>query len=217
MGPLLLALVAAVSLAAAGWAEAAAPAPVPFKPGTVWTYRVLRSTPQGDRTVTTRTVTYRGPTTFQGKSYHLFETRDSLGKGMERHLTIWTGAYFRVAVAALVEGGTTTEIVFDKPYAQTGVDEALAGRTEIYTNGEVTGRGGWSNVVSRGKTLTVTVPAGTFTVTRWDGTLILRNLKQVYTMFAVGPVEVRADIEVFDKGVRQASVVFELQKGPVGK
>ncbi|MDQ7844448.1 MAG: hypothetical protein QN141_08605 [Armatimonadota bacterium] len=208
-----LALVAA--LAATGPARAAAPAPVPFKPGTVWTYRVLRATPQGSRTVTTRTVTYRGPTTFQGKSYHLFETRESLAKEVERHLTLWTGKYFRVAVAASSDGRSTTETVFDKPYAQTGVDEALAGRAEIYTNGEVTGRSGWSNVVSRGKTLKVTVPAGTFTATRWDGTLILGNLKQIYTLFAVGTVEVRADVDVFNKGVRQATVVVELQSGPV--
>jgi len=217
MRTFLVGLVLAGTLLAGGWADAAAPAPVPFKPGTVWTYRVLRSTVQGDRTVTTRTITYRGLTTFQGKSYHLFETRDSLSKATERHLAIWTGSYFRVAAIAVVEGGTTSEIVFDRPYAQTGADEALAGRTEIYKDGELTGRGGWSNVVSRGRTLKVTVPAGTFTVTRWDGTLVLDNLKQVYTLFAVGMVEVRADIDIFLRGARQASVVIELQKGPVGK
>jgi len=215
MRSILTALAVAVALPAAGPVHAAAPAPVPFKPGTVWTYRLLRSTPQGDRAATTRTVTYRGTATFQGRSYHVFERRESLGKGVERHLTLWTGQYFRVAVAAVSDGRSVTETVFDRPFAQVGVDEALAGRAEIYTNGEVTGRAGWSNVVSRGRTLKVTVPAGTFPATRWDGTLIVGNLKQIYTLFAVGPVEVRADIDLFSQGVRQATLVAELQRGPV--
>lgn len=217
MRSILMALLLAAILAAGAAAGAATPATpaMPFKSGTVWTYRVIRTEPAGGRTVETRTMTYKGMATYRGKSYHVFETRDSLGKGLERDMAIWTGSMFRQAATVVMEGKSTTEIVFDKPYATTGASEALAGRTDVYQNGELTGRGGWSNVVSKGKTAKVTVPAGTFTATRWEGTLILGNLKQVYTMYAVGPVEVRADMEVFNKGVRQASIVIELTKGPV--
>ena len=219
MRSILMALVLAATLAAAAFAGAAQPAApaMPFKSGTVWTYRVLKTVPGGSRTVETRTMTYTGMATYRGQKYHVFETRDSLGKGVERDMAIWTGSTFRHAASIVLEGGKTIEIVFDKPYATTGASESLAGRTEIYQDGELSGRGGWSNVVSRGQAAKVTVPAGTFSTTRWEGTLVLGNLKQVYTMYAVGPVEVRVDMEVFSKGVRQASIIIELTKGPIAK
>lgn len=219
MRSILMALVLAATVAATAFAGAAQPASpaMPFKSGTVWTYRLLKTVPGGTRTVETRTMTYTGMATYRGQKYHVFETRDSLGKGVERDMALWTGSTFRHAASIVMQGGTTVEIVFDKPYATTGATEALAGRTEIYQNGDLSGRGGWSNVVSRGKAAKISVPAGTFNTTRWEGTLILGNLKQVYTMYAVGPVEVRVDMEVFNKGVRQASIVIELTKGPTGK
>lgn len=219
MRSILMALLLAAILAATAAAGAATPATpaMPFKSGTVWTYRVLKTESAGGRTVATRTTTYKGMATYRGQSYHVFETRDSLGKGVERDMVTWTGTMFRQAATVVMEGKNTTETVFDKPYATSGASEALSGRTDVYQNGELTGRIGWSNVVSKGKTQKVTVPAGTFTATRWEGALVRGNLKQVYTMYAVGPVEVRTDMEVFDKGVRQASIVIELTKGPVGK
>lgn len=219
MRSILMALVLAATLAAAAFAGAAQPASpaAPYTSGTAWTYRVLTSEPGGSRTVETRTITYTGMATYRGQRYHVFETRGSLGKAAERNYTIWTGTTFRNAVSVVTQGANTLEIVFDKPYATTGVTESLAGRTEIYQNGEMTGRGGWSNVVSRGQTERVTVPAGTFSTQRWEGALVLGNLKQVYTAYAVGHVEVRIDMEVFDKGVRTASIIIELTKGAVGK
>jgi hypothetical protein len=216
----LRALVLLVVVLAAAGRIAAAPSAAPSAPyasGTVWTYRVLKTDPAGNRTVETRTVTYTGVATYRGQPYHVFETRSSLAGPQGRSLTIWTGAVFRTAAVIRPEGGATVEIVFDRPYATSGVSEALAGRTEIYRNGEAAGRGGWSNVVSRGKTVQVTVPAGAFTATRYEGALILGNVKQVYTMYAVGPVEVRADVETFERGVRQSSSIAELTRGPVGK
>ncbi|HXF83498.1 MAG TPA: hypothetical protein VNN19_12180 [bacterium] len=218
--PLLRALVLLVAVLAAAGRITAAPSATPSAPytsGTVWTYRVLKTDPAGNRALETRTVTYSGVATYRGQPYHVFETRSSLAGPQGRSMTIWTGTVFRTAVSILTQGGNTVEIVFDRPYATVGVSEALAGRTEIYRNGEPAGRGGWSNVVSRGKTVKVTVPAGTFTATRYEGALIVGNVKQVYTMYAVGAVEVRADVETFDRGVRQSSSISELTRGPVGK
>lgn len=216
MRSILLALVLAATLAASALAGAATP-PAPFSSGATWTYRVLRTEPGGGRVVTTRTLTYKGLATYRGRSYHVVESREALGKGVSQNLLTWNGSVFRQAALVVTEGATKTEIVFDKPYATTGVSESLAGRTEIYQNGELAGRGGWSNVVSRGKTQRITVPAGTFTATRWEGALILGNLKTVYTIYAVGHVEVRSDVELFDKGVRTASLIVELTRGPVGR
>lgn len=213
---ILVAIVLVGTMLAAGLAEAAAPAPVPFKAGSSWTYRVHTKPAQGVAKAEMRTITYRGEMKVRGRAYHAFETRTGMAT-LERDLMIWTGTAFRQAVVVLVDGAKTTEIVFDKPYATSGVSESLAGRTQIYEEGEPTGRGAWSNSVSRTGEVKLTVPAGAFTATRWEGTLILGHIKQVYTMYTVGLVEVRGDIDIFVRGQYQSTVVHELQKGPVPK
>jgi len=213
---ILVAVVLVGTILAAGLAEAAAPAPVPFKAGSSWTYRVHTKPAQGVAKAEMRTITYRGEMKFRGRAYHAFETRTGMAT-LERDLMIWTGTAFRRAVVVRMDGAKTMETVYDKPYATSGVAENLAGRTQNFEEGEATGRGAWSNSVSRSTDVKLTTPAGAFTATRWEGTFILGHVKQIYTIYTVGPVEVRADYDIFVKGQYQSTVVHELQKGPVPK
>ncbi|MGH2437833.1 MAG: hypothetical protein ACRDFA_12690 [bacterium] len=213
---LLVAVVLIGTMLAAGLAEAAAPAPVPFKPGSSWTYRVHTKPAQGVAKAEMRTITYKGEMKVRGRAYHAFEIRTGMAT-LERELMVWTGTAFRRAIVMRIDGAKTMETVYDKPYATSGVAENLAGRTQDYVEGEATGRGAWSNSVSRSSDVKVTTPAGAFTTTRWEGTYILGNVKQIYTIYTVGPLQVRADYDIFVKGQYQSTVVHELQKGPVPK
>lgn len=136
---------------------------------------------------------------------------------IERELMTWTGTAFRRAIVMRIDGAKTSETVWDKPYATYGVAENLAGRTTDMVEGEATGRGAWSNSVSREGDSRITTPAGAFNTNRWVGTYILGNTKHIYTNFTVGALVIRTDTDIFFKGVYQSTVVYELQKGPVPK
>lgn len=194
----------------------AAPA-VPFKSGTTWVFQMNKMTAQGQSTVETLTVVYRGETKYRDRTYHLMETKSSLSRVVERDYLVWNGKIFRQAAEVTVDGRNTTETVFSKPYATSGVQEQMASTTLVYENGMEKNRGAYSIAVAPEGSVKITVPAGTFTATRWGGTLIMGKTKRVYTMFAVGPLEIRGDSDVYVDGKFNHRLTVVLQKGSVPK
>jgi hypothetical protein len=208
-------LVLMSTLVVAGLAQAAPV--VPFKPGTTWIYRSTKTPAQGRATAETLTVAYKGQTTYRGKTYHEFESRSSTSRVVERSIQVWAGGHFRQAAMVRVDGRKTTETVFDKPYPISGATQTAAGSSQIYENGAPLSRGAWSIAVSRDGSGKVTVPAGTFTADKWNGTLVLGDVKHVYVVYGVGPLEVRSDFDIFMKGQFNSRLVRELQQGSVPK
>lgn len=194
-------------------------APVmPFKEGDTWVYRVTQTAGAQPGT-STLTVTYRGLTDYRGVASHYTDAYSSSSPGaVERDILTWTGRYFRQGATILYENSQRVlEIVFDRPYAFSGVQEELSGTTEIYERGQFTGRGLWAiEVVWQGSSR-VTVPAGTFTAEKWMGSLRIGRLGQDYTVYTVGALEIRADVDVRRDGELTDRMRLELEKGPVPK
>lgn len=215
MRRIVFALALILALLTAGLASAATV--VPFKPGTTWVFQMSKMTAQGQPTVENLTVVYRGETKYRDRTYHMMETKSSVSRLVERDYLVWNGKIFRQAAAVMVDGRTTTEIVFSKPYATSGVQEQMAASTLVYENGVEKGRGAYSIAVAPEGSVKITVPAGTFTTTRWGGTMIMGNIKRVYTMYAVGPLEIRGDFDVYVDGKFNHRLTIALQKGAVPK
>lgn len=64
-------------------------------------------------------------------------------------------------------------------------------------------------------TVKITVPAGSFSTTRWEGTYTLGQLRQVFTVYMVGAHEIRADIDIYLGGTLSKRDRLELMRGPV--
>jgi hypothetical protein len=191
---------------------------VPFKAGDTWVYRVTETAGAQPET-STLTVTYRGLVDYRGTAHHYADAYSSSSpEVVERDLLTWTGRYFRQRATILYENSQRVlEIVFDRPYAFSGIQEELSGTTEIYERGQFVGRGLWTiEVVWQGSSK-VTVPAGTFTAEKWMGSLRIGRLGQDYTVYTVGALEIRADVDVRRDGELTDRMRLELEKGPVPK
>ena len=215
---LLLALMAITLLLGTGSPQAGAGALTPppaFKAGVAWVYRHT-STEDGQTKTGTSTMVYKGLATYRGASYHLVEFTLTLAPGsVERQFLVWDRGYFRQAAVVLTDGSEVVEIVFDRPVALGGVQETRNGGAEIYQNGALQGTAPWSSAVLNKGTARITVPAGSFSATRWEGTYTLGQIRQTFTVYMVGAQEVRADIEVFVGGTLSEKERFELLRGPV--
>lgn len=191
---------------------------VPFSAGDTWVYRVTQTAgaPLGTSTIT---VSYRGQGDYRGSLYYYADSYSSSSPGVvERDILTWTGRFFRQRATILYENSQQVlEIVFDRPFAFSGIQEELSGITEIFERGQFTGRGLWAIDVDWQGTTKVTVPAGTFTAQKWKGTLKIGRLGKDYTVYTVGALEIRADIDVRRDGELMDRMRLELQKGPVPK
>lgn len=191
---------------------------VPFRPGDTWIYRVTETAGAGLGT-STITVSYRGQGDYRGAPYYYADSYSSSSPGVvERDILTWTGQFFRQRATILYENSQQVlEIVFDQPFAFSGVHEKLSGTTEIFERGQFTGRGLWAiDVVLQG-TSKVTVPAGTFIAQKWKGTLKIGRLGKDYTVYTVGALEIRADIDVRRDGELMDKMRLELETGPIPK
>jgi hypothetical protein len=192
--------------------------PVPFKAGDTWVYRVTQTA--GSRLGTnTLTMRYLGKRDYRGTLYHFSDSHSSSSPGVvERDILTWSGLYFRQRATILYENSQQTlEIVFDRPYAFSGIPEELSGTIEIYERSQYAGKGSWAIEVVWGGTVKVTVPAGTFTAEKWKGTLRIGRLKKDYTVYTVGPLEIKTDIDVLKGGELMDRTRTELVKGPIPK
>ncbi len=196
----------------------AGPSPVPpaaFRTGAEWVYRHT-STEDGQTKNGTSTMIYRGLATYRGASYHLVEYSLTLDPGtVERQFLVWDRGYFRQAAAVVSDGNEVVEIVFDRPIALGGAPETRNGGAQIYQNGVLQGTAPWSTAVVHKGTARITVPAGSFSTTRWEGTYTLGQLRQAFTVYMVGAHEVRADIDIFVGGTLSKKDRFELMRGRI--
>lgn len=210
---LTLVLFLAVSISPA--ARSAQPA-APYKPGDTWVYHDTRTA--GERTETgTLTVVYRGQGQYRAGTYHYEDSYSSFTPGaVERDVLVWTGRYFRVRATVLHENSQAVlEIVFDRPYALSGVHEELAGIAELYERGSYAGKDLWAiDVVWQG-TAKVTVPAGSFTAEKWTGLLRIGRLTHAYTVYTVGPQAISAEIDWRRDDEPMHTTRLELLKGPI--
>ncbi|HEV8339361.1 MAG TPA: hypothetical protein VGR25_06860 [bacterium] len=207
-----LALAAGSSRVGAGASPALPPS---LRAGAEWVYRHT-VTEDGQTKSGTSTMTYRGLATYRGTSHHLVEYSLTLVPGaVERQFLVWDRGYFRQAAAVLTDGAVTLEIVFDRPIALGGVQETRSGGAQIYENGALKGTALWKTAVVNRGTARITVPAGTFSTTRWEGTYTLGELRQEFTVYMVGAHEMRAEIDVFVGGSLTKRDRLDLMRGPL--
>jgi len=209
-----IALITGLGSHRAGAAASPAP-PLPFRTGAEWVYR--HTSMEGGQTKTgTSTMIYKGLATYRGVSFHLVEYSLTLDPGtLERQFLLWDRGYFRQAAAVVTDGTDTVEIVFDRPIALGGVQESRSGGAQVYQNGTLQGTAPWTTTVLNKGTVRITVPAGSFSTTRWEGTYTLGQLRQTFTVYMVGAHEVRAEVDIFVGGTLSKKERFELMRGPV--
>ncbi len=211
---IVLALILLVLLLAGPEVHSAQP-PVPFTPGDTWVYRNTRTV--GTKTqYGSLTVIYRGTGQYRGDMYHYDDSYSSFSSGsVEREIQIWTGRYFRVRATVLYQNGQPVlEMIFDRPYALSGVQEEFAGMTEVYERGLYASKSLWAIDVAWRGTGKVSVPAGTFTAEKWSGILRIGRMTHAYLVYTVGPHAVRAEIDVTRDGEPLYKTLLELQQGP---
>lgn len=191
---------------------------VPFKAGDAWVYRVTHAA-GSQQGISRMTVIYRGLREYRGAFHHYSDSYSSSSSGIvERDILSWTGLYFRQRATIMYENSQQVlEIVFDQPYAFSGIPEELSGTAEIYERRQLVGRGLWAIGVVWDGTIKVTVPAGAFAAEKWKGTLRIGRLEKDYTVYTVGPLEIKADIDVRRDGELVDRMHLDLEKGPVPK
>ncbi len=208
-----LALVLSVAVAgcgggATGYTPPIAPFPAPV--GATWTYKVTQTPPGGLPITSTLTLVYKGVTTYRGSSYHLFEDTNSSSPGFtERIFTVWDGSLARIKAELSTDGINTIEFVFDKTWVLNQAAESQSGMVQRYVNGILLDSIPWSVSTSNGGTAIVTVPAGTFTTTKWDGTLNVGGA-QPYSSYTSAHTEIKRQ---FTSIVTLSQVLFELTSG----
>ncbi len=212
---LIAAVAAALALGSPQVGAGAAPLPPPFRTGAEWVYRHTL-TEDGQTKSGTSTMTYKGQATYRGSSYHLVEYSLTLVPGtVERQFLVWDRGYFRQAAVVVTDGSTTLEIVFDTPVALGGVQETRNGGAQVYENGALQGVAPWKVAVVNRGSARITVPAGTFSTTRWEGTYVLGQLQQKFTVYMMGAHEVRAEIDVYVGGSLTKKDRLDLMRGPI--
>jgi hypothetical protein len=132
-----------------------------------------------------------------------------------RDYLVWTNNIFReYAATAKDPVNNLLEIIFDKTIALTGAQESLSGTDQIFLNGVFQGSGSWSISVSNQGTVTITVPAGTFSTVKWNGDLVLGSLRQIYSAYTAGLSLVRRNANVYAAGAFLDADTQELTSGP---
>ena len=109
------------------------------------------------------------------------------------------------------------EIFFGEPgFVRVGAIESASGTAQLYQNGTFIGTVPWSASSSNGGTYIVTVPAGTFTTTRWDSSLTIGGLRDSGSSYvAGGTLSVRVSSVTVDSQGTTYTQQLELIDGPV--
>jgi hypothetical protein len=215
-GRLACVALAAVLFTACGSGESFnPPAPFPFAVGTTWTYRQTFTTTSGAR-VETATVVYKGEANFRGAVYHVFESTSTLTpEARETTYFVWTGTVIRNRAAVLSAPSDVVEVIYDRTWASSGVEESMSGTAAHYRNGMHVGSLPWSSSVTAEGVTTLSTAAGTLATTRWHGTHRLGGGTDTYTAYdaRIGRVKTRGTLSEVDS---QTDYVYELLSGPVG-
>jgi hypothetical protein len=190
------------------------PAPFPFSVGTTWTYRQTFTTGSGVR-VETATVVYRGETNFRGATYQVFESTSTLTPDVkETTYFVWTGTVIRNKAAVLSTPSDVVEVVYDRTWASSGVEESMSGMAAHYRNGARVGSLPWSSAVTAGGMTTLSSAAGAISTTRWHGMHRLGGGTDTYTAYDAHLGRVRTEGTLSEAG-SQTAYVYELLSGPV--
>jgi len=188
----------------------------PFAAGTTWTARHTQ-TPSGGSTQTgTFTVIYRGTLTYRGATYHAADGASTLTPGLTERTHFAWNPVARTAATVLTDASGTLEIIFSDPFITIGGNESRSGTTQVFFNGAFQGTGNYSVSTASAGTFSVTVPAGTFTTTRWNWNLLIGLLGTNASSYAVGNAsEVRRDATTSQSGTTTGTYFLELITGPV--
>jgi hypothetical protein len=196
----------------------------PFTPGTKWTYRYTRTPPGGPPSTGAATEIYGGMTSYRGAMYHFEDATDTLTPGPTARLYFTWNPSDKVAIQrAVVWTGPssdprTYELVFGGDgIVSFGAARATSGVAQCFFNREDSGTVAWSASSTRAGTVTIKVPAGTFTTTRWNWLVTFSGrcltLSTTASGFVIGNVAVRTDEANSGLGTES----HELQSGPVPK
>jgi len=194
----------------------------PFPAGTTWTYRYTSTPTRGPSSFGTATQTYGGTTSYRGATYHYADETDTFTPGAtERTYFTWNQvATQRADVwAGPSSDPGTYELVFGGDGIVTvGAAQATSGVAQCFFDGQDSGTVAWSASSTKAGTVTITVPAGTFTTTRWNSQVTFSGecltLSITASSYVVGSAsEIRVDGAT--SGRRTYS--YELQSGPVSR
>lgn len=197
------------------------PPAFPFPAGATWMYRYTQTPRGGPSSVGTMTWTYGGTTSYRGVTYHFADVKDTLTQGAAER-TYFTWNPVATARATVLTGTNQTPGTYEIIYGGAGIvvagaAQATSGMAQCFFNGEPWGTVSWSASSTYAGTVIVTVPAGTFTTTRWNWLLTFSGScwtwSQTASSYMVGATEIRRDGAF--SGLSTYSL--ELQSGPVSR
>jgi hypothetical protein len=103
---------------------------------------------------------------------------------------VWTGTLGRIKADTFTNGPNISEIVFDKTWVFNQAAESQSGMAEVFLNGTSLGTLPWSVSTFDGGSALVTVPAGTFTTRKWNGTLSEGTFSETFSSFVASHTEI---------------------------
>src|SRR2546430_14308780 len=144
----------------------------PFPAGTTWTYRYTSTPTRGPSSIGTATQTYGGTTASRGATYHYADETDTFTPGATertyftwnqvatQRADVWSGPSSDPGTYELVFGGDGIVTV--------GAAQATSGVAQCFFDGQDSGTVARPASSPKAGTVTITVPARTFTTTRRD-------------------------------------------------
>jgi len=203
-------------------AQVNTPPAFPFPAGTIWTYRYTRTPTGGPSSTGAATQTYGGTTSYRGVTYHFLDETDTFAPGATertyftwnqvatQRADVWTGPSSDPGTYELVFGGDGI-VNFGRAQATSGV-------AQCFFDGQDSGTVAWSASSNKAGTVTITVPAGTFTAIRWNWQVTFSGdcltLAITASSYVVGSASVvRVDGATSGRGTYS----YELQSGPVSR
>ncbi len=201
--------------------------PFPFAAGTRWTYRHTQTPTGGPTSVGTLTLVYGGQASYRGNTYHFVDGTTTLSFFAERTYFTWNPV-ITVRATVLTEPLSIRELVYGGSGIVTiGSAQSTSGVAQCFFNGAPFGSNSWSASSTSAGTSTVTVPAGTFTTTRWNWMVTVSTFSSCLdtstnaSSYAVGNAsEVRRDAAVSSPSedgfsTDTGTYSLELVSGPV--
>ncbi len=194
----------------------------PFPAGTTWTYRYTRTPTRGPSSTGTATQTYGGTTSYRGATYHFEDETDTFTPGAtERTYFTWNQVATQRAdvwIGPSSDPGTYELIFGGDGIVTVGAAQATSGVAQCFFNGQDWGTVAWSASSTKAGTVTITVPAGTFTTTRWNWQVTFSGgcltLSITASSYVVGSA---SEIRVDGATSGRATYSYELQSGPISR
>lgn len=202
--------------------QVSTPSAFPFPAGSTWTYRYTRTPVGGPPSTGSAIQTYGGTTSYRGSTYHFVDLTDTFIPGANertyftwnqvaiQRADVWTGPSSNPGTYELAFGGDGI--------VNFGVARATSGVAQCFFNGEDWGTVAWSASSTKAGTVTITVPAGTFSTTRWNWQVTFSGDCLTLSITAVSYVVGSASVIRVDGATSgRGTYSYELQSGPVSR